>query len=227
MRCACRAILALACIASAVSTHVFAQDGRGGGIPAIVTWVLPDLVRDVYAARETIAAMSDTLPDAREAHVRRIDNIYLACIRIAEGDPTRALLLCAIATLPYHRFPATIPLTGLVVHVPVSTESLAMFGRRVSHLPTRLLPDSLHGAGADKLPHFFGSAYLRISTGSSIIAELLGRSVELGEAVFKLEGFSDSNDLRANEFGMRFGDALLADENALPSSVLFSQSICR
>lgn len=192
----------------------------------IAEFVLPDILGEVHALRAAIAAMPDTLPAGRRAQLERVDAIYDTALVICEGVPRQALLACAIATLPYRSFPAVLPLAGLVVRVPVSTESVAEFEARRARLPVLLLADA-GGAGADKLPHFFGSAYLRLVLGSAELAALAGVCVEWGEALFKLEGFEDEMDLRANALGVCFAEHLRVRPAARPSDVLFSGSACR
>jgi hypothetical protein len=185
--------------------------------------LLPHLFSDVYALRAAIVALGDSLPGTRAAHLERIDRIYLEAVRIAEGDPMHALLLCSIATLPYWKFPAYVPLAGWVINVPVSTETHAEFLARLSCLPSMLLEDSRPGQDRDKLPHFFGSAWLQCVLRSRSLVDLVGRLVEAAESVFKLEGARDPRDLDAGRLGAAFGDTLGGDEDALPSRVLCSQ----
>ncbi len=150
----------------------------------------------------------------------RIDVIYLAAVKIAEGDPIQALLISCFATLPYRTFDAIVPLAQWVITLPVSTESREEFRRRLRNLPAGFLPDSPPRGDQDKLPHFFGSAYIACVTKSSAYGERAGIWVETLESVFKLEGFSDERDIRAGEHGIDFGRALLAHRNALPSEFL-------
>lgn len=199
-------------------------DAGDGRVPGLAERLfLPHVFTDVYALRAAIVDLGDSLPDTRAAHLERIDRIYLEAVRIAEGDPMHALLLCSIATLPYWKFPAYVPLAGWVITVPVSTESHADFTARLSALPSMLLADSRPGQDRDKLPHFFGSAWLHCVLRSRPLVDLIGRLIEAAESVFKLEGARDPRDLDAGWLGAAFGDALGDDEDALPSRVLCSQ----
>jgi hypothetical protein len=164
------------------------------------------------------------LPPPREAtvsaHRLQLDRIYLEAVRVAEGDVREALLISSIATLPYRRFPAVLPLLGCSVNIPVSTETESDFIRRFERLPSLLFADTPPEGDRDKLPHIFGSAWLQCLLKHKPYIELIGRVVEAVESVFALAGFHDERDLRANRLGSLFGEALMKDPDALPSTIM-------
>lgn len=217
-----RAAILLLFLASASPPSRAQKEGGASSLTARL--LLPQEITEVRALRRVIVALGDSLPPVRAMQAARIDRIYREAVRIAEGDPMRALLLCSFATLPYWEFPAVVPLTGWVIMVPVSTETHAEFLARLAALPSLVLPDSRPGEDRDKLPHFFGSAWLACKLRSVPLVNLIGMLVELGERVFKLEGAEDPRDLDAGRLGAAFGRALGRDAEALPSSVLCSET---
>lgn len=199
-----------------------AQPGSGGWWPAVRRFLLPDELAGVYELREAIRSLrSDTTFDDPLIHRRHdldmVDSIYLRSLDICEGNVRDALVICAVATLPYHTFPAIIPLTGIVIWIPVSTESRETYERRLAALPGQLYPDSPRNGDRDKLPHFFGSAWLYVVIRHAPSVSLIGRIVEVFESVFKLEGSQDERDIDANAGGILFGKMLLERDHALPS----------
>ncbi|MBN1447449.1 MAG: hypothetical protein JXA28_05920 [Bacteroidetes bacterium] len=138
---------------------------------------------------------------------------------LAEGDPSLAVLGCAWATLPYHTFPARVPLLDVGVTVPVSTESRDAFKRRMANLPGKLFSDSSGPLDRDKLPHFFGSAWLQLKTGREELVVFAGEALEWAEEIFKLEGSRDPRDIVANCLGIHFALELLAHRDVHPSEI--------
>ena len=201
-----------------------ARSRADGFWPALRRTVLPRELSLVYDLRAFIAEQPPLHPRSREGDLARLDVIYRRAVYLAEGDGSRALLALAFATLPYHTFPARIPLLGFGVTVPVSTESEASFARRMASLPGLLFPDSPPQLDRDKLPHFFGSAGLQVALRNEEITALAGELLETGEELFKLEGFRDERDLMVNRLGACFGLALQRHRRVLPSD-LFRQVI--
>ena len=202
-----------------------ARAQKDGGVSSVASrFLLPSEIGEVRALRRVIVALGDSLPPVRAVQAARIDRIYCEAVRIAEGDPMRALFLCSIATLPYWEFPAVVPLAGWVIMVPVSTETHEEFLARLAALPSLVLRDSKAGEDRDKLTHFFGSAWLACKLRSVPLVNLIGMLVEIGERLFKLEGAEDPRDLDAGRLGAAFGLALGRDADALPSFVLCSEA---
>ena len=184
--------------------------------------LLPREISLVYDLRELITAQKPLAPRSREGDLRRLDAIYRRAVYFAEGDAELALLALSYATLPYHTFPARIPLLGIGVTVPVSTESRETFERRMANLPGLLLPDSPPQLDRDKLPHFFGSAWLQCAMRNEELTVAAGELLEIAEELFKLEGFSDERDIIVNRLGAEFAIALMRQRRVLPSDIFKS-----
>lgn len=183
-------------------------------------FIFPQELNLIYDLRAWIAELPAPGDRTREGDLRRTDEIYDHAVYLAEGDAARAILACAWATLPYHTFPARIPLLDIGITVPVSTESRAVFDQRMKNLPGKLFEDSPRGLDRDKVPHFFGSAWLQLATRQPMIAEAAGELLELSEAVFKLEGSRDPRDIAVNRLGVCFAIALQRQQNIHPSDIL-------
>ncbi len=151
-----------------------------------------------------------------------VDAIFDRAVEIADGDIGTALWLCTFATMDHFRIGVEIPLLG-ALPVPLTTESREHFRVRFSHLPRRVLPDSVgrRADDRDKLQHFFGSAYLTYTSNSEFFANGFGNFVEWGEPKFIVGGTNDSRDKFANRLGQQFGMMLIDSYNALPSDVLW------
>ena len=182
--------------------------------------ILPDELSLIYELRAWLRRQDPLHPRTREGDLRRTDEIYRRAVYLAEGDAVLAMLGCAWATLPYHTFPARIPLIDVGITVPVSTERRDAFERRMANIPGMLFPDSPRGLDRDKLPHFFGSAWLQLLTGRPGLAVFAGEALEWAESVFKLEGSRDARDIAVNRLGVRFARELQAHRDVLPSDIL-------
>jgi hypothetical protein len=160
--------------------------------------------------------------DARQRDLGRLDALFDAALAICHDNVADALLVAALASLPYKRFPAVIPLAGISVTVPVSLESDGQYQQRLRNLPSMLLPDSPASGDRDKLPHFFGSAWLQMLLKSAPLACDIGILVEWCEQTFKLEGAADERDLLVNGLGARFADRIMEGRDAAPSRAFLS-----
>ena len=215
--------LALLFLFSCIS-RVDAQPANKSLWQEIRRYLLPDELAHVYELRAIIGSFTefshDPDPRVRQAQdLSRLDSMYLRAIALCEGDIQEALVVIAAATLPYHTFPAVVPLTGIVFWVPVSTESAGDFNFRLHALPSQLFLDTPIGGDRDKLPHFFGSAWLYSVTKSNAIVTLIGRSVEIFESLFKLEGAFDERDMQSDSLGIEFAKQIMENNDALPSHV--------
>jgi hypothetical protein len=154
-----------------------------------------------------------------------VDAIFDRAMEIANGGIGTALWLCAFATMDHFRIGAEIPFLG-VLPIPLTTESHENFRIRLSHLPRRVLPDSVgrKANDRDKLQHFFGSAYLTYTSNSKSLANDVGNFVEWGEPKFIVGGTNDNRDKFANRLGQQFGMMLLDGGDVLPSDVLWYSS---
>jgi hypothetical protein len=153
----------------------------------------------------------------RSSHLQRVDKIWDHAVYITDGDIETALFISAAATLPYHNFDAVVPLAGWIVNIPVSTESTTAFKRRFSNLPYLLYISGARGGDRDKLPHFFGTAFLQYRSHSSLLSATVGELIEIGEKMFKLEGAYDERDIEVNNKGIEFAQDLMDGRLVRPS----------
>ncbi len=181
--------------------------------------LLPEPTGIMLELRDHITKLEPQLKRTRESDLARLDEIFERAVYLAEGDAMQALLILTWATLPYHRFPAVLPLLNWTITVPVSTETRAAFDRRLANLPGVLLKDSPASLDRDKLPHFFGSAWLQCALNSSEIADTGGSMLEWMEEMFKLEGFRDERDIVVNRLGIIFGMQLQRQRAVRPSDI--------
>ncbi|MCZ7555607.1 MAG: hypothetical protein M5R41_04295 [Bacteroidia bacterium] len=224
-------VLPLLFVAPASAQRVPAEDAipslgeRVGDVPFPGIWamlrraLLPEPLGIMYELRGYITDLELTEPRTQERDLRLLDALFDHAVYLAEGDIQAALLALTWATLPYHRFPAVVPLLGWTITVPVSTESRSDFQRRLANLPGLLLPDTPPSLDRDKLPHFFGSAYLQTVVNEPSLADVLGYGVEWFEQVFKLEGFHDDRDIMVNRMGIVFAMQLQRQRAVRPSDI--------
>jgi hypothetical protein len=198
---------------------------RVGDVPFPGIWamlrraLLPEPLGIMYELRGYITDLEPTEPRTHERDLKLLDALFDRAVYLAEGDIHAALLALTWATLPYHRFPAVVPFVGWTVTVPVSTESRSAFLRRLANLPGLLLPDTPPSLDRDKLPHFFGSAYMQCVVNEPTLADALGYGVEWLEQVFKLEGFHDERDIMVNRMGIVFAMQLQRQRAVRPSDI--------
>lgn len=178
--------------------------------------LLPEYVSGTYELR-TFIATQPPMQYSREAHLARLNRIWNYAVYLSEGDIQTALFISTIATIPYHTFPAYVPLLGFGVTVPVSTESRAAFEKRYENLPALLYENSPGGGDRDKLPHFFGAAFIQYRGRSPLLSAFAGESIEIAEKFFKLEGAYDARDIDVNYRGIAFAQTLRNGKDALPS----------
>lgn len=192
---------------------------------SIRSTALPDIFSRYYDFRNDISQKEPLQGNEIGLHVARVDSLYQLAIRLTEGNIHDAVFLCSLGTLPYHSFPAYLPLLGVQVKVPISTESIECFERRYRNLPSNIFRDTPPEGDRDKLTHFFGAAWLHLVLKAKGAVALIGELIEVFESTFKLEGFDDRRDIAANDLGIRFARALMNDEDALPSSILVNRSL--
>ncbi len=183
-------------------------------------FVIPREIEQIHQLRSYIASDSFAPDSLRVSQRARVDSIFFAALRIAEGSTLRALRIAAFATIPYYTFPAVVPFVRWVIWIPVTTESREEYEKRLQNLPTGFMSDSSPGKDRDKLPHFFGSAFITCVTRNPLYAEMTGRIIELLELAFKLEGSMDPRDIKVNTMGAEFGTALMRGRKISPSRFL-------
>ena len=192
-------------------------------VPAVLTFLSPLLVpkvfQDCFLLREYVR--SGELARLRRAYgdLYAVDCVFDRAMRLCWNNVYESLLVTTFACMDHERFGARLPLVGLVLWFPLTSEFEPDFRARVDSLPSRLYRDTPPGreGDRDKLQHFFGSAFLTAMTESEEEADRFGLFVEWGEDLFIVGGVSDDRDVRANRQGERFALRLLADRDARPS----------
>lgn len=226
-----RIVLALLCCAWAANTlPLRAQTGCGTcgdthtGVP-LSSLLLPAILSQSYVLRDFVrtcfshSEYRGTLPneDAIAAQLHTVDCLYLHALRLTDGDYMDALALCALASLLQKEIPFTFGL-----RVPLTTESDSLYNERTVRIPRILFCDTNKFGDADKLQHFFASAYLTLATDTDALPDLAGLMIEWGEGGIVEGEAEDDRDVRANRLGQLF--ALRLEENpALLPSALFQQ----
>ena len=187
-----------------------------------LTYFLPAILRDK-------GALEDYIRDPRFQALRHecgdtlaVDVIFERAVQIADGSFGQALLVATLATFDHFRLGVILPLLG-TISFPLTFESRTGYNQRYSHLPRRILPDSIGRSrrDRDKLQHFFGSAYLTYVFNSKSVAQSLGNFIEWGEPRFVVGGDYDERDKYANRLGQEFGMRLLNGDEVIPSDVLW------
>jgi hypothetical protein len=191
-------------------------------VPAIATFLapflLPKVAADVCQLRSYVQEEEYLRLRRQRGDLAGVDAIYRRALRLSWNSTSAALLVSLLATMDHRRVGVRLPVAGMVVWFPLTSEFPAEFNARVGALPAQLYPDSPPGGDRDKLQHFFGSALVAAVTESREAAERAGDFVEWGEDRFILGGVLDPRDLRANAQGASFGLALLENPAALPSA---------
>lgn len=192
-------------------------------VPAVLTFLSPLLVpkvfQDCFLLREYVR--SAELAGARRAYgdLYAVDCVFDRAMRLSWNNVYESLLVSTFAVMDHERVGVRLPLIGLVLWFPLTSEFASDFRARVDSLPSQLYRDTPGGRGGDrdKLQHFFGSAFLTAMTESPDEADRFGLFVEWGEDLFIVGGVSDDRDVRANRQGERFALRLLSDHDTRPS----------
>ncbi len=194
-------------------------------VPVAVSFFAPLLVPVKVMQDESV--LRDFVVSPEFASYRRtrgdpaaVDLLFRHGLQLAWGNTGEALLICMLATFDHRTVGIRLPVVHVVLWIPLTGEFRDDFRMRVDSLPSVLYPDTPPEGDRDKLQHFFGSAFLTVLTGSTESADDVGEFVETGEEAFIVGGVNDVRDVRANQEGQRFAEALMADEEALPSNYL-------
>lgn len=219
-------LIALAVVSCAVHSRAYAQscDPCGDKYDSfdISSLLLPALMGESYALREYIRSClphsmfgrvpADSNLLALELH--NMDRIYLHALRLADGDYTDALFICTLGTLTHKNIPFSFG-----IRFPLTTESDSTYIERTTRLPRMLFCDTGAYGDADKLQHFFGSAYATLAADGDALPDAAGLFIELGESGFVEQENFDSRDVRTNRMGQEFAQRLHDNPNLLPSQL--------
>ena len=184
--------------------------------------VVPEVILNTYRMRDFISSEYFSELKKNKGDMKAIDEIYNYAFWVTDGDIPQALFISAFSTLPYKSTPAKLPLIKLDIMFYFSLESESNFKKRFNNLPSHFLSDSPENpfGDKDKLPHYFGSAYLSYITNLKSVPKYVGYMIEVGEAFFNLEGYFDERDVKVNLMGADYGLALLQDYSYMPSQYL-------
>ena len=227
-----RLALAVVCASAVLSGGATAQTPPPPAherAPAILRFLSPLLVpkvlQDCFLLREYVR--SGELSAVRHAYgdLYAVDCIFDRAMRLCWDNEYEALLVSAFALMDHERFGVRLPVAGIVLWFPLTSEFREGFSARVDSLPSRLYADTPPGreGDRDKLQHFFGSAFLTALTESPAGADRFGLFIEWGEELFIVGGVNDARDVRANRQGQRFALSLLENPDTLPSRFLTSE----
>lgn len=183
--------------------------------------VSPQIIIDVRIIRAYVRDPRFRRFTLQDGDLAAVDGIFQKSLRLSEYEIQRTLFLCLMACIDHRQITVKIPLVG-PIEIPLTAESDSAFASRFRNVPSQIYPDSPKSTlgDKDKLQHFFASAYLTYTSGSSTFSNFTGNLIEWGEARFIVGGDDDPRDKQANAQGERFGKALLNNKNPLPSEFL-------
>lgn len=181
--------------------------------------LLPQPIVNTYRMRDFLSDDYFKNYKIKFGDKKAIDEIYNYALWLTDNDIAQSLFIITLATLPYKKTPAKIPILNFDIMFYFSLESEDNFKRRFDNIPSHFLIDSpLNYFGdKDKLPHFFGSAFLSYISDTKLLSKYVGEMIEIGEAFFNLEGYYDERDTKMNKLGSEFGLDLVRNNLNNPS----------
>ncbi len=182
-------------------------------------FVFPKILQDEYQLRQYIKGEEFSLFRASYGDVHSVDAIFDEALRLSWGNVYEALFISLLATMEHRRVDVRIPVIGIVIPLPLTSEFEDEFEERVKYLPTKLYPDSppTDYGDKDKLQHFFGSALATYVSESSESADALGDFIESKESKYVPGEVVDMRDIRTNRQGQAFAFALFSNKQVRPS----------
>jgi hypothetical protein len=194
----------------------------------IITYIQPyvspqqsKLSKGVNYISEFIA--SDYFKDLEKTNsdLALTDTIYLRAVHFKNYNYSEALLALTFAVIPYKSVPVKIPLLGIKLNFPLTSDCDSIFLLKNRNLPKEFYDDTPNGnyGDKDKLAHFFGSAYISYTSRIFDLGNLIGYFVESFEDKFKVQSGVDPRDMRTNTLGQLFGRILKINKEILPSDV--------
>jgi hypothetical protein len=194
----------------------------------IVTFVQPyvfpqqsELSKGVNYISEFIASDYFKNLDKSNSDLALTDTIYLRAVHYKDHDYSEALLALTFAVIPYKSVPVKIPLIGIKLNFPLTSDCDSIFVLKNRNIPKEFYDDTPAGnyGDKDKLAHFFGSAYISYTSRIFDLGNLIGYFVESFEDKFKVQSAVDPRDMRTNTLGQLFGRILKINKEILPSDV--------
>lgn len=182
-------------------------------------FIFPKILQDEYQLRQYIKSEEFSSFRASYGDVHSVDAIFDEALRLSWGNVYEALFISLLATMEHRRVDVRIPVIGVVVPLPLTSEFEDEFEDRVKYLPTKLYPDSppTEYGDKDKLQHFFGSALATYVSESTESADALGNFIESKESAYVPGEVVDTRDIRTNRQGQAFAFALFSNKQVRPS----------
>jgi hypothetical protein len=183
---------------------------------------VPETITNTYRMRDFITSDYFTNYKHSNGDLKAIDEMYDYALWLTDEDIPQSLFIISLATLPYKRTPAKIPVIKFDMMFYFSMESDSSFKKRFHNLPAHFFSDSPENSfgDKDKMPHYFGSAFISYTSDTKFLSKYIGDLIETGEAFFSLEGFYDERDRKTNDLGAQFGSRLLKYPNTKPSEYI-------
>ena len=205
-------ILFLFIIAS-IQPYIFSQQSElSKGVNYISEFIASDYFKELAKTNSDLALT---------------DTIYLRAVRFKDYNYSEALLALTFAAIPYKTVPIRIPLLGLKLNFPLTSDCDSIFALKNRNLPKEFYDDTPAGSygDKDKLAHFFGSAYISYTSRIFDLGNLIGYFVESFENKFKVQSAVDPRDMMTNTVGQLFGRILKKNKAILPSDVFIIHNL--
>lgn len=155
-------------------------------------------------------------------HIDLVDTLFLRSVNFYNSDYSEAMLALTFACLPYKEMNLKLPFLPVTVTIPLPAVPNPLFSRKTTNLPSKLFFDTPENefGDKDKLPHFFGNAFIEYNFPLFNFSKFLGIFVEKFEETFYVQGAMDNRDLYVNVLGAKFGKELRNKNKLLPSEFL-------
>jgi hypothetical protein len=149
-----------------------------------------------------------------------IDSLFLYSLNYCNNNISETLLALTFATLPFYEMPISFPIYSSKINIPLPAPTKIVFDKKQNNLIKNIFFDIGKNSDKDKLPHFFGNAYLSYNAASFNLSKFMSILVELFEHSFKVQGAIDYRDLIVNSLGDTFGRLIRHNNELHPSDVL-------
>ncbi len=151
-----------------------------------------------------------------------VDHIYKKALIFFDGDASETFFCLTFVFIPYNHITVKIPLIEAHIKFPLPSPPQFVFNKKVKNTPKKLFFDSPENelGDKDKLPHFFGNAFIRYNLRMFNLSKFLGIFIEYFEKEFFAEGGFSKKDLIANYLGELFAEMVRTNPNAKPSEAL-------
>ena len=200
-------------ILASIQPYIFSQQSElSKGVNYISEFIASDYFKELAKTKSDLALT---------------DTIYLRAVHFKDYNYSEALLALTFAVIPYKTVPVKIPLLGLKLNFPLTSDCDSIFALKNKNLPKEFYDDTPAGnyGDKDKLAHFFGSAYISYTSRIFDLGNLIGYFVESFENKFKVQSAVDPRDMMTNTVGQLFGRILKKNKAILPSDVFIIHNL--